>query len=132
MLAYNITVTVQRQNATNFFGQELGPINHLDPNLLSADPSHGDVQGDVPLSRLPTPGIACKCRTRSRHARSILEVTGFDELGSPLTCVATGHILHNPRLSVVVLHLPDVGCLLVWRSPIIATLLYDTTMHSID
>ena len=33
LLAYNITV--QRENAENF-SQELGPIDHLDPNLFSS------------------------------------------------------------------------------------------------
>ncbi|KIL63364.1 hypothetical protein M378DRAFT_12239 [Amanita muscaria Koide BX008] len=34
LLAYNIFV--QPQNALDLFGKELGPIDHLDPNLLSS------------------------------------------------------------------------------------------------
>ena len=38
LLAYNITV--QRQDVSDFFGHELGSIDHLDPNLFSsADPT---------------------------------------------------------------------------------------------
>jgi hypothetical protein len=85
--AYNIIV--HRENAVEFFGQhELGPIDHLDPNLLSAaDPTIAVDQNTYRfLSYL---GLALCVNYGQESAiddfgKSVLEVTGFDEKGTIL------------------------------------------------
>jgi hypothetical protein len=88
LLAYNITV--QRQNHTNFFGRELGPIDHLDPNLLStADPIKSAHFSKETYRFLTYLDLASRANAGQEAAiddlaRSVLEVTGFDELGTIL------------------------------------------------
>lgn len=88
LLAYNITV--QRQGAIDFFGRELDPIDHLDPSLLlSADPSvAADLSKEIyrflahlNLASRPNAGQESAV---GDLAKSILEVTGFDEFGTIL------------------------------------------------
>lgn len=88
LLAYNITV--QRQDTINFFGQELGSIDVLDPNLLSsADPSIiTDFTKETYrfLAYLDLASRANSGQESAIHdlAKSVLEVTSFDELGTVL------------------------------------------------
>ena len=88
LLAYNITV--QRQGAIDFFGRELDPIDHLDPSLLlSADPSvAADLSKEI-YRFLAHLNLASRPNASQESAvgdlaKSILEVTGFDEFGTIL------------------------------------------------
>ncbi|KAI0250796.1 hypothetical protein BJV78DRAFT_1217017 [Lactifluus subvellereus] len=88
LLAYNITV--RRQSAIDFFGREPGPIDHLDPNLLSsADPSIVADFSKETYRFLAYLDLASRANAGQESAiddlaKSILEVTGFDELGTIL------------------------------------------------
>jgi hypothetical protein len=86
LLAYNISVRVE--NVVEFFGRELGPINHLDSNLLStADPSTATNFSKETYRFLSYLDLASRANSGQESAiddfgRSVLEVTGFDEIGT--------------------------------------------------
>ena len=88
LLAYNIVV--RRQDATHFFGQEPGSIDHLDPNLLSSDePSTAthlfkETYRFVAYLYLASRSNSGQKSAIDDFAKSTLEVTGFDELGTVL------------------------------------------------
>jgi hypothetical protein len=123
LLAYNISV--QRQNPTDFFGRELGPIDHLDPNLLStADPTicaHFSKETYRFLAYLDLASRANAGQEAAIHdlARSVLEVTGFDELGTilrtrydiPFTICGDSH--RAARTDVCLVHLNSMILLVV-------------------
>jgi hypothetical protein len=88
LLAYNIHI--HRQEALEFFGRELGPIDHFDPNLLSsADPTIAvdftkDTYRFLVYLDLASRANAGQESAIDDLAKSILEVTGFDEVGTIL------------------------------------------------
>jgi hypothetical protein len=88
LLAYNITV--HRQSAIDFFGIELGHIDHLDPNLLSSANASfaADFSKEIYrfLAHLDSASRANSGQECAIHdpAKSILGITGFDELGTIL------------------------------------------------
>jgi hypothetical protein len=87
LVAYNITV--QPQDAVIFFGRELGSIDHLDPNLLSsADPTISNFSKDtycfLAYLDLTSHAIRGQETAIDDFAKSVLEVTGFDEVGTIL------------------------------------------------
>ena len=82
-----LNITVQCQDVVNFFGHELRSINHLDPNLFpSADPTIA-----VDFSKDTYRFLAYLDRALRTNAgqesvvddlaKSVLEVTGFDQIG---------------------------------------------------
>lgn len=83
-------ITVRRQNAVEFFGRELGPIDHLDSNLLSTI----DISTSVGLAidtyqflgylDLASRASSDQERPINDLARSILQVTRFQERGTIL------------------------------------------------
>jgi hypothetical protein len=88
LLAYNIRV--QQEDVVDFFGRELGSIDHLDPNLLSSvDPSIASgfsketyrFLAYLHLASRANHGQECDINSLSK---SVLEVTGFDEIGTVL------------------------------------------------
>lgn len=88
LLAYNITVQIQ--DATEFFGHELGPIDHLDPNLFSSvDPTIATNFSKetyrflcyLDLASRPNAGQECAI---DDLAKSVLKIAGFDELDTIL------------------------------------------------
>ena len=88
-MKYNITG--QCQDVLNFFGRELGSIDHLDPDLLSsADPTTTTVDFSREtyrfLSYLNLASRANAGQESAIHdlAKSVLEVTGFDQVGTIL------------------------------------------------
>ena len=88
LLAYNITV--QRQDVVNFFGHELGSIDHLDSNLFSsADPTIAVDFSKVTYRFLAYLDLASRANAGQESAindlaKSVLEVTGFDQIGTVL------------------------------------------------
>lgn len=88
LLAYNIIVHCQ--DPINFFGHELelGSINHLDPNLFSfADPTISvDFSKETShfLAYLDLASRANAGQDSVELAKSVLEVTGFDQIGTIL------------------------------------------------
>src|SRR5262249_11101562 len=88
LMAYNISV--HRTDFTRFFGHELGPIDHLDPNLLStADPTIAVDFSQATYRFLAYLDLASRANAGQESAiddfgRSVLEVTGFDERGTIL------------------------------------------------
>jgi len=88
LLAYNIAV--QRQDVVNFFGHELGPIDHLDSNLLSsADPTTASDFSKETYRFLIYLDLASRANAGQESAiddlaKSVLEVTGFDQTGTIL------------------------------------------------
>ncbi|KAM6489558.1 hypothetical protein JOM56_014977 [Amanita muscaria] len=91
LLAYNIFI--QHQNALDFFGRELGPIDRFDPILLaSTDPADPTISPDFSKEAyhfldyldLASGADAGQESAIVDLARSVLEVTGFDEPGKAL------------------------------------------------
>jgi len=86
LLAYNISVRVE--NVVGFFGRELGPIDHLDANLLStADPTIATNFSKETYRFLSYLDLASRANAGQESAiddfgKSVLEVTGFDEFGT--------------------------------------------------
>jgi hypothetical protein len=90
LTAYNITVCAQ--DAEEFFGRQPGPIDHLDPNLLStADPASASSFSKETYRFLAHLNLANRTKEMGQHdfARSILEVVGFDEVRGTIlrTCL---------------------------------------------
>ena len=123
LVAYNITV--QRQDPVTFFGQELGSINHLDPNLLcSADPTLATGLSKYTYRFLAYLDLASQANRGQESAiddfaKSVLEVTGFDECGTtlrtrydiPLTICGDGG--RAAQTGVCLVHLNSVILLVV-------------------
>ena len=88
LLAYNITV--QCQDVSDFFGHELGSIDHLDPNLFSAaDPTIALDLSQETYCFLVYLNLASRADAGLESfivelAKSVLEVTGFDQRGTVL------------------------------------------------
>ncbi|KAF8491859.1 hypothetical protein F5888DRAFT_1860626 [Russula emetica] len=83
LLAYNITV--QRQDVVNFFGHELGSIDHLDSNLFSStDPTIAVDFSKETYRFLAYLDLASRSNAGHDLAKSVLEVTGFDQIGTIL------------------------------------------------
>jgi hypothetical protein len=83
VLAYRMTLL--RQDASEFFGRELGSIDHLDPNLLSTtDPGSASTFSKETYRFLVYLHLASRARTGHDFAKCVLEVMGFDELGTVL------------------------------------------------
>ncbi|TDL20876.1 hypothetical protein BD410DRAFT_771919 [Rickenella mellea] len=85
LLAYNITV--KREDPLPFFGRELLSIDHLDSNLFSTVVIH-DLSKETYrfLAYLDRAWLANIGQESAMHelAKSVLEVTGFDEVGTIL------------------------------------------------
>ena len=123
LLAYNINV--QRQNPTNFFGREPGPIDHLDPNLFStADPTISAHFSQETYRFLAYLDLASRANAGQESAiddlaKSVLEVTGFDERGTilrtrydiPFTICGDNHRV--ARTDVCLVHLNSMILLVV-------------------
>src|SRR5262245_38714014 len=86
VLAYRITLL--RQDVSEFFGRELGSIDHLDQNLLSTtDPGSASNFSQETYRFLAYLHLASRAHAGRDFARSVLEVMGFDEPGTALrTC----------------------------------------------
>jgi hypothetical protein len=86
LLAYN--VTVQRRDVVSFFGHELGSIDHLDPNLLSEGDPTADFSKEtyrfLAYLDLASRANAGQESAMDDLAKSVLEVTGFDQFGTVL------------------------------------------------
>ena len=118
LLAYNITV--QRQDVVNFFGNELGPIDHLDSNLFSsADPTIAFDFSKETYRFLAYLGLASRANAGHDLAKSVLEVTGFDQIGTilrtrydiPFTICGDGH--RAVKSDVCLVHLNSMILLVV-------------------
>jgi hypothetical protein len=121
--AYNIVV--RRQDATHFFGREPGSIDHLDPNLLSPDdPSTATHLSKETYRFLAYLDLASRSNSGQESAiddfaKSALEVTGFDELGTvlrtrydiPFTICGDPH--RAARTDVCLVHLNSMILLVV-------------------
>ena len=123
LLAYNITV--QRQDVVNFFGHELGPIDHLDSNLFSsADPTIASDFSKETYRFLAYLDLASRANAGQESAiddlaKSVLEVTGFDQIGTilrtrydiPFTICGDSH--GAARSDVCLVHLNSMILLVV-------------------
>jgi hypothetical protein len=103
---------VQRENAVNFFGRELGPIDHLDPNLLSS--ANSTIASKDTYRFLAHLDLASRSNAGQESAiydlvKCVLEVTGFDEFSTilrhsfyhlrrPPSSGADGCMSHSPQL----------------------------------
>ena len=117
-LAYNITV--QRQDVINFFGHELGSIDHLDSNLFSStDPTIAVDFSQETYRFLVYLDLASRANAGHDLARSVLEVTGFDQRGTilrtrydiPFTICGDSHRAARPDVCLV--HLNSMILLVV-------------------
>ena len=123
LLAYNITV--QRQDVINFFGHELGSIDHLDSNLFSsADPTIAVDFSQETYRFLAYLDLASRANAGQESAiddlaRSVLEVTGFDQRGTILRTrydipfTICGDIHRAARSDVCLVHLNSMILLVV-------------------
>ena len=123
LLAYNITV--QRQDVVNFFGHELGPIDYLDSNLFSsADPTIASDFSKETYRFLAYLDLASRANAGQESAindlaKSVLEVTGFDLIGTvlltrydiPFTICGDSH--RAARSDVCLVHLNSMILLVV-------------------
>jgi hypothetical protein len=123
LLAYNITV--QRQDVISFFGHELGSIDHLDTNLFSsADPTIAVDFSQETYRFLAYLDLASRANAGQESAiddlaRSVLEVTGFDQRGTilrtrydiPFTICGDSH--RAARSDVCLVHLNSMILLVV-------------------
>jgi hypothetical protein len=123
LLAYNITV--QLQDVVNFFGHELGLTNDLNPNLFSsADPTIAVDFSKETYRFLAYLDLASRANAGQESAindlaRSVLEVTGFDETGTvlhtrydiPFTICGDSH--RAARSDVCLVHLNSMILLVV-------------------
>ncbi|KAI0289217.1 hypothetical protein BC826DRAFT_1161524, partial [Russula brevipes] len=83
LLAYNITV--RREDVLSFFGDELGLIDHLDANLFSpADSTLAGTCRFLAYLDLASRVNAGQESALDDLAKSVLEVTGFDQIGTIL------------------------------------------------
>jgi hypothetical protein len=119
LMAYNISV--HRTNFTRFFGHEPGPIDHLDPNLLSsADPMITVDFSQATYRFLAYLDLASHVNASQESAiddfgRSVLEVTGFDIRG---TILHTRYVCGDPpdkatKTDVCLVHLNSMILLVV-------------------
>ena len=125
LLAYNISV--QFQDVVNFFGHELGSIDHLDPNLLSsADPTIAIDFSKETYRFLAYLDLASRANAGQESAihdlaKSVLEVIGFDEIGTifrtrydiPFTIFGDGRRV--ARSDVCLVHLNSMILLVVQK-----------------
>ncbi|KAI0300408.1 hypothetical protein BC826DRAFT_1090390 [Russula brevipes] len=123
LMAYNITV--RREDVVSFFGHELGPIDHLDANLLSsADPTTAVDFSKATYRFLAYLDLASRANAGQESAivdlaRSVLEVTGFDQIGTilrtrydiPFTVCGDNH--RAARSGVCLVHLRSMILLVV-------------------
>lgn len=123
LFAYNITI--QRQDVVNFFGRELGSINHLDSNLFSsADPTIAVDFSKETYRFLAYLDLASRANAGQENAigdlvRSILEVTGFDQISMilrtqydiPFTICGDSH--QAARSDVCLVHLNSMVLLVI-------------------
>jgi hypothetical protein len=126
-MAYNITV--RREDVVSFFGHELGSIDHLDANLLSsADPTIAVDFSKATYRFLAYLDLALRANAGQESAivdlaKSVLEVTGFDQIRTilhtrydiniPFTVCGDNH--RAARSGVCLVHLNSM-ILLVVRS----------------
>jgi len=125
LLAYNITV--QRQDVVNFFGHELGSIDRLDSNLFSsADPTIAVDFSKETYRFLAHLDLASRANAGQESAigdlaKSVLEVTGFDQAGTilrmrydiPFTICGDSH--RAARSDVCLVHLNSMILLVVQK-----------------
>jgi hypothetical protein len=118
LLAYNITV--QRQDVVNFFGHELGSIDHFDSNLFSStDPTIAVDFSKETYRFLAYLDLASRANAGHDLAKSVLEVTGFDQIGTilrtryeiPFTICGDSH--RAARSDVCLVHLNSMILLVV-------------------
>ena len=123
LLAYNISV--QPQDAIHFFNHKLGSIDHLDPNLLSsADPTIAvdfskETYRFLAYLELASRANAGQESAIDDFAKSVLEVTGFDQIGTilrtrydiPFTICGDSH--RAARSDVCLVHLNSMILLVV-------------------
>jgi hypothetical protein len=116
---------VQRQDVVNFFGHELGSIDHLDSNLFSSTDTTIAVDFSKKTYRfLAYLDLASRANAGQECAiddlaKSVLEVTGFDQIGTilrtrydiPFTICGDSH--QAARSDVCLVHLNSMILLVV-------------------
>jgi len=122
LMAYNVQVSLQ--DAPQFFGRELRPIDHLDSNLLSTiDPSIAVGLCKDTYRFLAYLDLASHANVGQESAindfeRTVLEVMGYDELGTilrsrydiPFTIAGETRVAHT---DICLVHLSSIILLVV-------------------